>query len=434
MTIFRSDSGETVNYKKDVLLNTLGNVAYLGALWLMSILVVRFSGYEDAGLFALAMTTSNIYVSLASYSIRLYYASDISHNFSDSQYILSRIFTVGSSMLICVLSSLVVGYNAVEMLAIVLFYVYKSAEMASDILFGTLQRYGKLYLSGYSLIVKSILSLLLFSGVLYATKNLLLTLLLMAILSVAILIFVDVRMVKRHAVLSITIHKSDIKPTFRLLVVCFPVFIVGLCYNVIPSLPRLSFERMYSTEELGYYSSIATISVLIATFVNCLVIPLIPKLSEHYHNGQAKKMLKGVMLTILCTIVLSMAAYAFVVIEGNWLLNLLFGPEILAYAYIFPPVILATMLTAIIICVNSFFVVTDAQTLLMVGALIGAGICVVTVSYFCRTFYMMGIPISLFISQAIELIFLAVCIAYIMHRIKNKTIMLSTVKTTFMKK
>ena len=98
-----------MNLKKDALLNTIGNFSYLGALWLMSVFVVRFGDFEKAGYFSLALTTANIYIALASYTVRLYYAADLNMKFTDSQYFLMRAITTVLSTILCLVGSVIIG-------------------------------------------------------------------------------------------------------------------------------------------------------------------------------------------------------------------------------------------------------------------------------------------------------------------------------------
>lgn len=405
-----------INYKKDALLNTIGNFAYLGALWLMSVLVVRISGFDDAGYFSLAMTTANIYISLASYTVRLYYAADLNYRFSDNQYILMRILTTASSFVLCFGCSLVAGYTGKKLIVILLFYIFKCAEMMSDILFGMLQRKGKLYLSGYTMTFKSVISLVAFCLILKITQNLVIALAVMAVIAILVFLFIDYPIAKKYATQPIKLTKKDFMPALKLCKICFSLFIVGLCFNVIPSLPRLVFEKIYSTEALGYYSSISTITVLISTAVNCVLIPLVPKFTTFYQENQKKKM---TVLTFGCIgIILAIGVICFIgsLIAGKWILTLLFGQDIAPYVYIFKWVIVATILQSVIICFNDFFVAVERQNILMYGSIIGLILCIALSYPLCKKYYMYGVTNALIISQGIEIAFF---IFFIVKIIRN---------------
>ena len=82
-----------LSLKKNMLYNTIGTSIYLGLQWLITILVVRASGYEDAGILSLAMSISNTIYAISSFGMRGYQSSDIKEEFDNYTYVLSRIIT-----------------------------------------------------------------------------------------------------------------------------------------------------------------------------------------------------------------------------------------------------------------------------------------------------------------------------------------------------
>lgn len=406
-----------MNFKKDAIFNTLGNFIYLGALWLMTVLIVRLADYESAGLLAVAMTSANIYISLASYSIRFKYAADIHDEYTDNQYIGTRVLTIVSSVFLCLLISVGTGYDATSVLAIMLFYIYKSFEMASDILFGTLQRHGKLYLCGYSMTAKSVVSLIVFATALYFTKSLPLALVLIDIVALCTFCFYDYPQAKKVSNVVLHLTKKDYKISLKLLQICFPLFIMGLCYNFVPSIPRLVFERIYSTEELGYYASIATITALISTAIGCVLLPLMPKFSLYYAKKEKRSLIKITVQCIYITALIGVAACIGVFFFGEGILELLFGKEILPYSYLFIGVLISTTLTALISCFNNFFIATNEVKKLMYCSIFASVLCLVLSIPLCNLFYMSGIIYCLIIAQGVELILLGILVIKIIKKL-----------------
>ena len=74
-----------MNLKQKMFLNTVGTVVLLFAQWLISVLIVRMGGYDDAGTFSLAMSVSNIFAFLANYGIRNYQVADSRNRFTQQQ-------------------------------------------------------------------------------------------------------------------------------------------------------------------------------------------------------------------------------------------------------------------------------------------------------------------------------------------------------------
>ena len=74
---------ESKSIATNILWNTFGNIVYLVCQWLLSVVVVRISGsYADAGVLTLAISTTNIFATLAAFSVRNYQVSDLSEKYS----------------------------------------------------------------------------------------------------------------------------------------------------------------------------------------------------------------------------------------------------------------------------------------------------------------------------------------------------------------
>ena len=79
--------------KTNIIYNSIGNIIFLAFQWLTTILVVRFSGYKDAGILSLSMSFANSLYALASFGMRGYQASDTEYLYNNKTYIKSRLLT-----------------------------------------------------------------------------------------------------------------------------------------------------------------------------------------------------------------------------------------------------------------------------------------------------------------------------------------------------
>jgi len=409
----------TMSLKRDTLANAIGIFSNMASLWLISILIVRITGYKDAGTFAIALSGANIFASIASFSIRFYYSADTMHRFSDMQYYFSRFITVSFSLIVCFVTILLMQYKMEICLAILLYYFCKCVEMASDILFGTMQRYGKLYYSGYSMFLKSFGSLILFTIALYITHCLNAALLTMFLFELFVFIVYDIGRSISLSKETVDRTDKDWQRAFQLLLVCIPLFFVTLCYNFIPSIPRIIFEWMYTEQELGYYASLSTITVLISTAINCIAIPIIPRLSEAFRQGDRKRLTKSLSVMLAVTICIGLCGCIGYALIGESVLVLIFGEKIRQYAYLMNGMIAASTLTALISCYINFFVAAEKLKQLIVSSIVGLCICILCVFPFCKWFYMDGLVYCLLLSQGMELLFLGIFLKKIIGGLTN---------------
>ena len=86
-----------VSIQKSIIWNSAGSMVYLITQWLISVLVVRLSGVETAGVLTLAMSVNNVFYSIAMQGIRNYQVSDMKEKYTSGIYVSSR-------LIICILS------------------------------------------------------------------------------------------------------------------------------------------------------------------------------------------------------------------------------------------------------------------------------------------------------------------------------------------
>lgn len=383
-----------ISIKRDLIWNLIGQFTYLFSLWLITILTTRLMGYDKQGILSLALVAANICTAIANYFLRLEYASDLKSRFTDSDYVITRFILTGISAIVCLLYCFALRYSFEIIGCIMLFYVYKVFEMLSDIYMGVEQKYGKLYVGGIVLTAKGVVSVGVFAVLAYATKNFVISLLGLGLCGAAFFV-IDVVATRKLTPYKIDLSSYRAKTLGSLLCVCLPLFLLIFLSNTLPSVPRIVFEKIYSHEELGYYASIANIAVLIQTAASAGTIPLVPKISRLYNNGDTNGFLKYVGGFLGVFALLGLIAIVAVVFLGEWALTLIYGESVQPYAYVFVWVIVATILTAMLAIATQILGAMSHRFLAVIPVLIGTGVSAGLSFPFCTYFYMNGISFSL---------------------------------------
>lgn len=344
---------ERMDYKKQALYNTVGNVVYMGCLWILSVVTVRCSGFEDAGVFSLAMSIGNIFFFIAMYGIRSFQASDTIHEYSGLVYYKTRIITIIISLLLCVAYLAFTGYDFYTQAAILLYLVFKCVEAASDVVFGELQRVGHLEVCGISMSLKGFLSVIVFTLLLIASHNL--NIALTGIIGLTIL-FLMLYEWKAYLKYRDPMEKKNAGNVRALLIAGFPMLLTTLFPIIVTAVPRLMLEAQMGKEILGIYSSISTPTVLITTIVPNMLCPIMTYYGECYQEKKYLKILKMLWISILGTVLLGVMACIMAYFLGDLVLGLVFGTQVLPYMYIFIPMIIATTVYACSMCGNSVLI------------------------------------------------------------------------------
>ena len=160
----RASNNKTMTLKQNMLWNSFGSLSFLGCQWLITVLVVRLSGgYEAAGMLSLAMSVYNIFSSIAVYRMYTYQVSDVRHENSVGEYYAFRVITCSIALvLIICYSALTCPWEAMG--AIVVYAIYRMANLLIDILHGLDQLNGRMDYIGKSLAMQGLASLVIFTA------------------------------------------------------------------------------------------------------------------------------------------------------------------------------------------------------------------------------------------------------------------------------
>ncbi|MCM1257800.1 MAG: lipopolysaccharide biosynthesis protein [Roseburia sp.] len=400
----------------NIFYNSFGTMFYYGCQWLTTILIVHLSGYQDAGNYSLAMTFTAAFAIFALFNTRQFQVSDVKGEYTDKTYIVSRYIAMAAAFLICVIGLLFNAYTVFQWLVILLYMLFKCGEAWVDVYHGICQKNGRMDFICYSFIARGILMLISFCGVIYATGNLLLGVLAMAVSTYLVIFFYD-----RHMAMQFVQdgEKADFKALKTLMVILVPLVIVSVTNNLSISLPKYFLERYFDETVLGYYSSVATPSLIVQVGASTIFVPLITPLADKLLAND-KKGFAGILKKVFFAfVVLSALAVLVSFLLGEWFLALVFGEEIRPYTYLFVPIIITTLLISINAClfpVCTVFREIKGQLLVgIAGILSSLAASVIFVKKYC----MDGVVLALLITLGIQIIIEICCVYRRMKRWKE---------------
>ena len=389
--------------KKQVLI-TIGNFVYLFAQWAMTIVVVKLSDeYYLAGLLGLAMTIANIFYIIASYGLRSYQVSDINHEYLDQTYTLSRLMTIPLALILCAIYTQAIGYAGEYLIVILLFMTYKCLEAGSDVLYGIMQKCEKYNKICVSMSLKGIFTIILFSIILSLDFSISVALIFINIVAI-FFIFLDVFWCIPLTERLINFHGENIYKAVKLLFNSFPMVLLTIASPLLMSIPRIYFEKHYSTEMLGVYSSLSAPTLAITTIVSCAVMPYIPLFAKYYKENNKRQLIKLIFSILIFTINFGMVAVLICRLIGEWVIQLLYDSSICKYNNVFQLLILVSTLSSI----NMFLIVvfTSIRKLFVETIILFSGcvLCYIITPFLVDGYGMSGVTFSLIISQTIQII------------------------------
>lgn len=337
-----ADVPEPKSIKQNMLWNSAGSLVNLGCQWLISVLIVRLStGYDSAGIYSLAISTYNIFGSIAQYRMYTYQVSDVKNENTTGEYLTLRIITSALALVLCTAYGILTCSRA-SWAAIFLYGVYKTATLAIDVFHACDQRYHRMDFIGISLALQGSLSLAAFVVVFFMSQSVELSLLLMTCAVAIVGVVFDFKQTSKFGRINLGISKEK---TIHLLGSCFPIVLAGIAASATTSLPRQALANIMGTATLGAYASVAAPVAIIQMGAAYIYNPLLGYFSELYAdrniNGFKSLLAKALgglaVIGLICTLGLTLL--------GNWLLVLVFGESIAEYTYLLMPLVLFAIIT-----------------------------------------------------------------------------------------
>lgn len=392
------------NIKKNIIWNTIGSIFYCACQWLITIVVVHLSSYEAAGYLSIAMTTSSSFSAISLFSMRNYQISDVTGEYTDNEYVGSRIFTCAAAFISCILVCLIIN-SVYQTLCVASFMLIRVAEGFVDVLHGVDQKYDRYDFIGGSFILRGIATIVSFCIVLKFTGELLITLFVMALLNLAISLVYDWRKTNSLNRLNPVIISRRVA---ELLKKCLPIVIYAFFLSLENLIPKMVLQNVAGTDELGIYSSIASPTLVVQVFASVAFNPLLPGFADIYNAGEYNRFAKMLHKVYAAFIALAIVVTLGAALVGRFGLGILFGAGILEHYYLFMPIVWCTISTAVIWVLAAIVTALRKNMWLLIGMAIDFVICLGIVYPCIRSFGKNGVSIVQLIVFAIYIIFLIV--------------------------
>ena len=386
---------------QNAVLNTLGLVFYFFSQWLTTVLAVRLSSFDTAGIYAVVISFCNVFYYLALFGIRNYQISDVNGLFSEGQYNGARILCAAAAFIGCSFLSIWQSNSVYVIACYIVYMVFKLGEAYTEAYFSILQqkrRYGRIF-SSY--ILKAIFSLLGFSVVLYLTNGILEAIAAMTA-GYCLAILVDL-----HDQRACGTSKPQFQGCEKILKKCVPLFLISLTVPVMNYITRRAVEEELGYYLLGQYASLSSVIVILSTMAGAVFLVLIPEVSEFYKNGENRRILRVFSIITLLLLLTSGFAVLAGKLWGAPVCSLIFGQEILESIDLLVPLLITSSVLMMKCFFSSMLVPLDRRMLLLIGELCGMLLCVCTAFPFTARWGLQGANASYLLGALLQLLLLS---------------------------
>lgn len=399
----------------DMAYNTWGIFVYFFCQWVTTVIVVRLSGYNAAGIFALTISFANMFGFIGTFGVRGFQVSDVREDYSNGDYFGSRIITTAISLVPFAVLLIVRKYDA-ELTACCLAYMsFKCLEGFGDVNYGVMQRLKQYDWIAVSMTIKGIITLVAFILPLALGFGLLPAIICMsAAYLLSLLLYDAFKLRDSH------IFKPSFANIWPLLIACFPLMLSALTSSIMMYLPRDTIGNALGSTALGYYSSISTVVVVFSTLAASVWGAITPRISIMIINRNIDKLKKILMKIASILLITSVVILLLGKIFAPFAFELLFGYEILKYMYLLIPVLINAILLMCISFFDSVFIPLKRRRELFICNFIGLVICLVAVKPLTDKYGILGANNSMILGFSVRLIFLIILTIIYLKRLEVK--------------
>ena len=397
---------QEVSVKRNIVWNSIGTFVMFFSQWLMMVLVVRLSGYENSGILSLSISCGNVFLIIAAFGVKTYQVSDVKEAFRAGHYYAAKIFSIILTLLVAVIFVLVSAYENVEKSAILLYALYIMVYSYSDAIYGELQKKWRLDIAGLSMCIRHIAALIIFCLLIALTGDIRFSILLMLISSLAVLFLYDLPAAKKRGHVGIRPDFTE-KKGLLLLKECFPFAIYTFLHTLVLTVPKLAVRGYYDKNTLGIYAAVmapVTVLQVAATFV---INPLSTLLAFHLQDKKIRELSK-IMLKCFAMLAGFLAAGILIsVFLGKWGLKILYGEDITAYSFLLVPMVFVSVMTALTILLGNLSIVLRDRMGANLSGGLGLAAVIISSVFLVRSLGMQGanyaLIIGLFVQDAVLL-------------------------------
>ncbi len=308
--------------KQDYFWNTAGQTVWGAVFPLFTIIVTQLAGVEQAGIFSLAMVVGMLLMILGNYGVRTFQVSDIHENFSFTEYQVNRWLTCFLMLLAGYFFIRVRGFDTSIAQIFMAVFIYKMMDALADVYEGRLQQKDKLYLAGISIGIRSLAVLVVFTVILFITRNVFAASVAMDIAAIASFVIVTFPLSLLETPRS---ARLSIKRVAGLFKQCFPVFVALFLYNLIDNMPKFVMDGTLPYDNQLYFNALYFPAQMVLLIVGFVYRPMLVTISNAWADRSKRRRFD---LFVLAMIALSAVLAIVGILLMGWI-----GIPIMSFLY-----------------------------------------------------------------------------------------------------
>lgn len=344
-----------MSVKRQAVFNTAGNITSLFCQWLIMLIIPRIGGFNDAGIFSLAVSIASIFSVIAAFGTRNYQVTEGYENTNERQFMATRLAVSAVGFIFCAVYMAVGNISSKAAITTLIYLFYRNLLIIADVWVATLQIKNRLDLGGIAFIFEGFVSVVTFLSAYRTTGSLIISTALMACCGGGI--FIALVILFRSKVYHVKLlFSASLNEIGRILKKCFPLFLATVFPIILTAVPKIVLNSESSAQKLGIFSTISVPTVAITAIASSMFAPLITVFSNLYKNNDYRKISKTFCKTLLVMSIFGVVFCGAAVLFGKSFFGILYGQEILGYIDAFFIVVAAAVFSAIAACSSTVLI------------------------------------------------------------------------------
>lgn len=405
---------------RDFIFNSVGIGVWGVVFPLLTIVVTQCVGVDQAGIFSLAFVTGTLLMIIGNYGVRTYQVSDIDEDHSFADYQINRIITCIIMVIAGYAYCCIRGYAGDMFVISMGVYLYRMVDALADVYEGRLQQVDKMYLAGISQAFRSAAVLVVFSVVLFVTRNLGFSCIIMAIVAAASLVFVTIPLAYMETEKS---RRWEMASVINLFKRCFPVFVALFLYCLIDNMPKFMMEGPLSYDNQLYFNVLYFPAQGILLTASLLYKPLLLRIAAAWEDPDGKRTFNIIMVAVFGAIVVITLANLIIM---NWIgipiMSFLYATDFEQFRALMNLMIIAGGITAAIDFIYQIITVQRRQNSVVKLYLITFAFSLVASFALINSIGLMGAVITYLAEMALLFVLILLQFANISVRTKRRAV------------
>lgn len=373
--------------------NLIGSVVSAGISVLLLMVVTRTLDTKNADIFSIGWAVAQLMLTIGTFQVRLYQATDVVGKYSFEQYLKFRVMTVAVMILCTGVYVGMKGYSSEKIIIIVLVCLYKVVDAVSDVYQGWFQLKERLDLAGKALTIRTFISFVFFAVTIWWDKNLLLGCIVLFLSSVVCFLVLDIRYY--YIVFKESGKECCERQWFTgLFKTCFPLFVNSFLMMLIVNAPKMSIDTVAAKQHLsdGMQSAYGIIFMPASVVTLAFIVfrPMITQMALYWRDKKFDECNRLILKLILMLVGIS----TLVVIVGYFLgipvLSFMYGVDLKNYKDAFIVLLIGGSINTLAYVFDNVLTVIRKQYSLVIAYGVSSLYSIVIGDYLVGKYEMLG--------------------------------------------